>query len=70
MNRIPSTYFTTIRNGFIELRSSQRSGVIQTFGNDIATAIVQGSQIVATTKQGITHIYTIRNNYATLTKTF
>ena len=70
MNKIPSTYFTSVRNGFIQLRSSQRSGVIQTFGNDIATAIVQGSQIVATTNKGITHIYTIRNNYATLTKTF
>ena len=70
MNRVPPTYFTTVKNGFIQLRSSQRSGVIQTFGTDIATAIVQGSQIVATTKKGITHIYSIRNNYAVLTKTF
>tara|TARA_B100000925_G_scaffold246339_1_gene196472 strand:- start:361 stop:627 length:267 start_codon:yes stop_codon:yes gene_type:complete len=70
MSRIPPTYFTTVKNGFIQLRSSQRSGVIQTFGTDIATAIVQGSQIVATTKKGNTHIYSIRNNYAILTKTF
>tara|TARA_B100001741_G_C16407497_1_gene529936 strand:- start:18 stop:230 length:213 start_codon:yes stop_codon:yes gene_type:complete len=70
MNRIPPTYYTTVRNGFIQLRSSQRSGVIQTFGNDIATAILQGSQIIATTNKGITHIYSIKNNYATLTKTF
>ena len=70
MNRIPPTYYTTVRNGFIQLHSSQRSGIIQTFGNDIATAIVQGSQIVATTNKGITHIYSIKNNYATLTKTF
>jgi hypothetical protein len=63
-------YYTTVNNGMIQLRSSARSGVIQTFGSDIATAIVQGEQIVATSNKGVTYIYQIRNNYAILTKTF
>ena len=69
-NSVPPAYYTTVSNGYIQLRSSQRSGVIQTFGNNIQTAIVQGDQIVATSTTGITYIYTIRNNYATLPKTF
>lgn len=69
-NPVPASYYTTVSNGFIQLRSSTRSGVIQTFGNNIQTAIVQGEQIVATSTTGITYIYTIKNNYATLTKTF
>ena len=69
-NSVPSAYYTTVSNGYIQLRSSQRSGVIQTFGSNIQTAIVQGDQIVATSTTGITYIYTIRNNYATITKTF
>lgn len=63
-------YYTTVNNGMIQLRSSERSGVIQTFGSDIATAIVQGDQIVATSNKGVSYIYKIRNNYAILTKTF
>ena len=47
-NPVPPSYYTTVSNGFIQLRSSTRSGVIQTFGNNIQTAIVQGDQIVAT----------------------
>ena len=70
MDKIPPIYYTTVSNGFIQLRSSQRSGVIQTFGTDIATAIVQGSQIVATSNKGVTYIYSIKNNYAILTKTY
>lgn len=69
-DKVPPSYYTTVSNGFIQLRSSVRSGVIQTFGNNIQTAIVQGEQIVATSTTGITYIYTIKNNYATLTKTF
>ena len=69
-NSVPVDYYTTVSNGYIQLRSSQRSGVIQTFGNNIQTAIVQGNQIVATSKTGVTFIYSIRNNYATLIKTF
>lgn len=53
----------------IQLRSSMRSGVIQTFGTNIKTAIVQGDQIVATSTNGVTYIYQIVNNYATLKKT-
>lgn len=63
-------YYTTVNNGMIQLRSSERSGVIQTFGSDIATAIVQGDQIVATSNKGVSYIYKIKNNYAILTKTF
>lgn len=63
-------YYTTVSNGMIQLRSSARSGVIQTFGSDIATAIVQGEQIVATSNKGVTYIYQIKNNYAILSKTF
>ena len=69
-NKVPPSYYTTVSNGFIQLRSSNRSGVIQTFGNNILTAIVQGDQIVATSTTGITYIYTIKSNYATLTKSF
>ena len=69
-NSVPVDYYTTVSNGYIQLRSSHSSGVIQTFGNNIQTAIVQGNQIVATSKTGVTFIYSIRNNYATLIKTF
>lgn len=69
-NSVPPAYYTTVSNGSIQLRSSQRSGVIQTFGTNIQTAIVQGDQIVATSDKGVTYIYKIQNNYATLTKTF
>lgn len=69
-NKVPPSYYTTVSNGFIQLRSSVRSGVIQTFGNNIQSAIVQGDQIVAQSTTGITYIYTIKNNYAVLTKTF
>jgi len=63
-------YYTTVSNGQVQLRSSARSGVIQTFGSNIATAIVQGEQIVVTSTTGVTYIYQIKNNYAILTKTF
>ncbi len=66
---VPASYYTTVSNGSIQLRSSQRSGVIQTFGSNIVTAIVQGDQIVATSKTGVTYIYQISNNYAILKKT-
>ena len=69
-NQVPPSYYTTVSNGFIQLRSSVRSGVIQTFGTNIQTAIVQGDQIVATSTTGVTYIYQIANNYATLKKTF
>jgi hypothetical protein len=66
---VPASYYTTVSNGSIQLRSSQRSGVIQTFGSNITSAIVQGDQIVATSKTGVTYIYQISNNYAILKKT-
>ena len=69
-SQVPPSYYTTVSNGFIQLRSSNRSGVIQTFGTNIQSAIVQGDQIVATSTTGITYIYQIQNNYATLKKTF
>ena len=69
-NSVPVGYYTTVSNGYVQLRSSQRSVVIQTFGNNIQTAIVQGDHNVATSKTGVTFIYSIRNNYATLVKTF
>lgn len=69
-NSIPPAYYTTVSNGYIQLRSSQRSGVIQTFGSKIQTALVQGDQIVATSESGVTYIYKITNNYAVLKKTF
>jgi hypothetical protein len=69
-NSIPPAYYTTVSNGYIQLRSSQRSGVIQTFGSKIQTALVQGDQIVATSESGVTYIYQITNNYAVLKKTF
>jgi len=69
-NPVPAAYYTTVSRGQVQLRSSQRSGVIQTFGSNIQTAIVQGDQIVATSTTGVTYIYKIQNNYATLTKTF
>lgn len=69
-NSIPPAYYTTVSNGYIQLRSSQRSGVIQTFGSKIQTALVQGDQIVATSESGVTYIYQIVNNYAVLKKTF
>ena len=62
-------YFTTVSRGQIQLRSSERSGVIQTFGSNIAQAIVQGDQIVATSTTGVTYIYKIQKNYAILSKT-
>jgi hypothetical protein len=68
-NKVPPAYYTTVNNGSIQLRSSQRSGVIQTFGTKIKTALVQGDQIVATSDSGVTYIYEIRNNYAVLKKT-
>ena len=67
---VPVDYYTTVSNGYIQLRSSQRSGVIQTFGNNIQNAIIQGDQIIATSATGTTYIYSIKNNYAVLTKTF
>ncbi len=69
-NSVPPAYYTTVSNGYIQLRSSQRSGVIQTFGNNIQNAIVQGDQIIAKSATGTTFIYSIKNNYAVLTKTF
>ncbi len=67
--QVPAAYYTTVSNQMIQLRSSMRSGVIQTFGTNIKTAIVQGDQIVATSTNGVTYIYQIVNNYATLKKT-
>lgn len=40
-NSVPVDYFTTVSNGYIQLRSSQRSGVIQTFGNNIQNTLVK-----------------------------
>ena len=69
-NSVPVDYYTTVSNGYIQLRSSQRSGVIQTFGNNIQTAIVQGNQIVATSKTGVTFIYSIMYSSSELSPVF
>ena len=71
MSKIPEDYFCTVTlSGQIQLRSSKRSGVIQTFGHSIASAIIQGNQIVASTKSGNTSLFEIKNGYAILKKTF
>ena len=68
-NEVPS-YYCTVANGRAQLRSSARTGIIQTFGSDIETAIVQGQAIIATSSKGVTYEYAIQNNYAILKRTF
>ena len=68
-NETPS-YYVTVSNGRAQLRSSARTGVIQTFGSNIETAIVQGQAIIATSSKGVTYEYAIQNNYAILKRTF
>jgi len=68
-NEVPS-YYCTVANGRAQLRSSARTGIIQTFGSDIETAIVQGQAIIATSSRGVTYEYHIKNNYAILKRTF
>ena len=66
----PDSYFCTISTGEqIELRSSKRSGVIQSFGSGMVSAIIQGNQIIGRTKQRNTNIYEVLNGYAILKKT-
>ena len=66
----PDSYFCTISTGEqIALRSSKRSGVIQSFGSGLVSAIIQGNQIIGRTKQGNTNIYEVVNGYAILKKT-
>ena len=55
-NETPS-YYVTVSNGRAQLRSSARTGVIQTFGSNIETAIVQGQAIIATSSKGVTWGY-------------
>ena len=70
MSKIPEDYFCTVTSsGQIQLRSSKRSGVMQTFGHSIDSAIIQGNQIVATTKNGNTSLFEVNNGYAILKKT-
>ena len=58
MGKIPGDYFCTVTSsGQIQLRSGKKSGVIQTFGHSIVSAIIQGNQIVATTKEGNTSLF-------------
>ena len=64
-NETPS-YYVTVSNGRAQLRSSARTGVIQTFGSNIETAIVQGQAIIATSSKGVTYEYAIQNNYCLL----
>ena len=64
------SYYVTVANGRAQLRSSARTGVIQTFGSNIETAIVQGQAIIATSSKGVTYEYAIQNNYAILKRTF
>ena len=66
----PDSYFCTISTSEqIELRSSKRSGVIQSFGSGMVSAIIQGNQIIGRTKEGNTNIYEVVNGYAVLRKT-
>ena len=66
----PDSYFCTISTGEqIELRSSKRTGVIQSFGSGMVKAIIQGNQNIGRTKQGNTNIYEVVNGYAILKKT-
>jgi len=68
-NETPS-YYCTVANGRAQLRSSARTGVIQTFGSNIETALVQGQAIIATSSKGVTYEYEIRNGNAILKRTF
>ncbi len=71
MSKIPEDYFCTVTSsGQIQLRSSKSSGVIQTFGHGMNSAIIQGNQIVARTKEGNTSLYEVVNGHAILKKTF
>ena len=66
----PDSYFCTISTGEqIELRSSKRSGVIQSFGSGMVSAIIQGNRIIGRTKEGNTNIYEVVNGDAVLRKT-
>ena len=68
-NETPS-YYVTVQNGRAQLRSSARTGIIQTFGSNIETAIVQGQAIIATSSKGVTYEYQIKNGNAILKRTF
>jgi len=52
MNRPEPTYYVTVRNGRVELRSTTFSGAIHVFAQDAATAILQNDTIVVTLKNG------------------
>lgn len=49
------TYFITVSSGRAILRNL--SGPVATFGTDVASAIIQGEQIVVTQNNGTTQIY-------------
>lgn len=48
--------FVRAKNGKAQLFTASQ-GVIQTFGNNVETAVLQGDEIVVTTKSGRTEIY-------------
>lgn len=48
--------FVRAKNGKAQLFTASQ-GVIQTFGNNVETAVLQGDEIVVTTKNGRTEIY-------------
>lgn len=52
MKKIEPTYYVTVRNGQVELRSTTFSGAIHVFGQDAATAILQNETVIVTLKNG------------------
>lgn len=51
------SYFVVVKNNRAELRTL--NGLVTTFGNDVATAVIQDKNIVVNTNTGRTQIYQI-----------
>lgn len=53
------TLFVVVKNGSVQLRSTNSTGAHHTFGRNIAFAVLQGDSVIATTKSGVTQIYKV-----------
>jgi hypothetical protein len=53
--------FVRAKNGKAQLFTASQ-GVIQTFGNNVETAMLQGDEIIVTTKNGRTEIYRLNQS--------